>query len=415
MDDGAPDIHLKLPEGSIGGFDPATQNLQILFADSQLIVLEKRQREKKKRKATRPRIFADFHQMNMFDGLLLANATHANGTFLARLPDNVEKRIFVKNGDIVFANSNQDADRLGESLIRAGRITQQQLDSAAASISATNKLGKILIDRQLITPRELFEGVRRQVEEIVTGLVCESVGKFVFYEGIDPQADMVALRLETQQLLVHGLRQTPPWADVPLDTVEREVYLTLETNPATMGLNAEERKLVVLVGEGISFRHLQQSGELGWIHTYHHVHRLLLRGVLKVSHVPAEQQPKVESAKRKAIESAITNFVNTYENVVTILAKGADGQRLKKALDSFFQNLPGAAQLVFKDIRYDAPRLDEDRIFFNVENLDAEKRQSAVEFAIGELLNYLVFESHHLVNEDLARQILIAVQKSLRR
>ena len=180
MDDGAPDIHLKLPEGSIGGFDPATQNLQILFADSQLIVLEKRQREKKKRKATRPRIFADFHQMNMFDGLLLANATHANGTFLARLPDNVEKRIFVKNGDIVFANSNQDADRLGESLIRAGRITQQQLDSAAASISATNKLGKILIDRQLITPRELFEGVRRQVEEIVTCLVCESVGKFVF-------------------------------------------------------------------------------------------------------------------------------------------------------------------------------------------------------------------------------------------
>lgn len=408
------DIQIQLSAADIGGFDPHTQRLQILYSDPRLLVLEKRSAVEGEA-LTRPRMFADLRQMSVFDALLLAHTNHASGSLVVQLADKVTKRIYIKNGDVVFAESTVLDDRLGESLIRAGHITQAQLDDAAKAITPTHKLGKILVERHLISPKDLYQGVRRQVEEIVIGLVGQSHGRMAFYEGIDPRADVVALTLDTQHLLMDGLRRSAVWGSLSDTVPEREIYLTLDTNPRTVGLNADEQNLLAYVGEGISMRHLIELGGLGNLHTYHHVHRLLLRGVLCVRVMPPEQQPKVERARRKQVERALEQFALTVREICDALATQADPAALRMSLDSFYQSPPEIVRVVLKGVDFREGAIDSDRILQNLQELDSAERAESLDRACTELLHFLAFESHHLVNQDVARQVSALVHKFARR
>ena len=51
----------------------------------------------------------------------------------------VEKAVYLKDGQIVFASSNLIEDRLGEMLVRAGKITPQQLTTAGKILKETGK------------------------------------------------------------------------------------------------------------------------------------------------------------------------------------------------------------------------------------------------------------------------------------
>jgi hypothetical protein len=39
---------------------------------------------------------------------------------------NIVKKIYIKNGDMIFSASNQEEDRLGDVLLKEGRITLEQ-------------------------------------------------------------------------------------------------------------------------------------------------------------------------------------------------------------------------------------------------------------------------------------------------
>src|SRR4030042_3835297 len=103
-------------------------------------------------------IFLDLHRSEK-DGILEIR----NGS--------TSKRIYMKNGDMVFATSNKEEDRLGEVLLKAGRITADQYYQSVDIIKKTGKrLGAALVELGYIKPEALIQAVRHQVEEIVLSL-----------------------------------------------------------------------------------------------------------------------------------------------------------------------------------------------------------------------------------------------------
>ena len=128
-----------------------------------------------------------------------------------RFPDEVVKRIHVDRGDIVFASSSLVTDRLGESLLRAGKITRAQLEIAARALTPTSKLGKVLVEMGCLTPRGLYEAVRRQIEEIVESLFAFDRGRFVVTAGLPEGATRVRLSAPTRELILRAVgRHEPP-------------------------------------------------------------------------------------------------------------------------------------------------------------------------------------------------------------
>ena len=59
----------------------------------------------------------------------------------------VEKSVRVQEGRLVFAHSSSRDDRLGEVLLRQGRITLHQYVAAGRAISKGKRLGAILVEQ----------------------------------------------------------------------------------------------------------------------------------------------------------------------------------------------------------------------------------------------------------------------------
>src|SRR3990172_3798784 len=49
------------------------------------------------------------------------------------------KKIFLQDGDVLFASSNLNEDRLGEFLLRTGKITEAQFAAASETVIKTGK------------------------------------------------------------------------------------------------------------------------------------------------------------------------------------------------------------------------------------------------------------------------------------
>jgi Domain of unknown function (DUF4388) len=109
------------------------------------------------------------------------------------------------SGEVVFARSNRSIDRLGRSLVRAGVLSLEQLREAERAFDGSARFGKVLVERGFLTPRQLWDGLQGQVEEIVHSLFCEPDGVARFFEGHGAPDNVVRSNLSTQQLVREGL------------------------------------------------------------------------------------------------------------------------------------------------------------------------------------------------------------------
>ena len=120
----------------------------------------------------------------------------------------VKKSIYVKNGQIVFANSSSIQDRLGEILVQTGKITRKQLEHAMklySKHSGLKKLGAILVENGLITSQELFGGLKAQVKEIIYSLFLLSEGDYQFEDRIPP--DILQLKISFKDLITEIIQR----------------------------------------------------------------------------------------------------------------------------------------------------------------------------------------------------------------
>jgi len=149
---------------------------------------------------------ADVRAFALADLLQMLHASAKSG-FLYFETGNHAKAVYLNHGEVVFATSNQMVDRLGQTLLRAGTITAEQFREARDAFSPQTRFGKILVERGYIEPRQLWNGVRLQIEEIVRSLFSYGAGTVLFWEGEVRPDNVVRLALPTRRLVAEGLQQ----------------------------------------------------------------------------------------------------------------------------------------------------------------------------------------------------------------
>jgi len=80
------------------------------------------------------------------------------------------KSIFIQQGRVVYAASNNEDERLGESLVMRGKITARQFLEASKLIRPGRRLGGILVEMEALDPEDLVPSVELQVREILMEL-----------------------------------------------------------------------------------------------------------------------------------------------------------------------------------------------------------------------------------------------------
>ncbi len=118
-----------------------------------------------------------------------------------------KKSLFIKGGSVIFADSTDMEDRLGQVLVRGNRITEAKITSALEIQKKEGSedkrlLGAILVKEGFIKPLELVWAVKTQVEGIFCDCFLWNEGSFAFAEEDAPESwPVITLDLSMPELL----------------------------------------------------------------------------------------------------------------------------------------------------------------------------------------------------------------------
>jgi hypothetical protein len=122
----------------------------------------------------------------------------------------VAKGLYFVDGEIAFAASTVEEDRLGANLFRIGRITASEFRAAMHRCEEPGtRLGQALIEAGVLTPEELAAAVTGQVERIVFSVLRWTSGELRRDPMDRPIPADCELDLDTSRLLLLGMRQFP--------------------------------------------------------------------------------------------------------------------------------------------------------------------------------------------------------------
>ena len=122
------------------------------------------------------------------------------------------KSLFMQEGDVVFASSNDPDDRLGECLLRRGVITVEQYLESARRISPGHRQGEILVDMGALTPDDLVEGVSQQLYDIIFSLIPLTEGEYSLSLEEFSTEDLITLSVSLPVLLFRGMERAKRWS-----------------------------------------------------------------------------------------------------------------------------------------------------------------------------------------------------------
>ncbi len=98
----------------------------------------------------------------------------------------VRREVRLEAGAIVGAQSSSLDDRLGEVMVRRGRITQQQLDDASKLVRSGRRLGDALVELEIVAREEVELFFRAQLTEITSKILNEPPRKLEFRDEAAP-------------------------------------------------------------------------------------------------------------------------------------------------------------------------------------------------------------------------------------
>jgi hypothetical protein len=122
--------------------------------------------------------------------------------------DEVETIVFFDHGRPVFAASNEPRDRMGELLLREGKITASQYERCQTVVAESGRrMGEILVDFGYLKRRELLPAVRRHVEDIVYSLFGWERGTYAVGLDAQPSGERIRLSRHPAALILEGIRR----------------------------------------------------------------------------------------------------------------------------------------------------------------------------------------------------------------
>jgi hypothetical protein len=336
---------------------------------------------------------ADVQAFPLADILSMLHRAGKSG-FLAFVQGSHEKSVHLHRGEVVFASSNQQVDRLGECLFRAEIISLEQLREAEKRWTPTSRIGKVLVERSILTPRELWNGVKLQVEEIVRSLFAYTTGMVHFWEGDVQPDNVVRLSLPTRRLIAEGLQRRDELLKFLAALEDPRVHL--EALPELAGdLSGNARGFFEALSHGPQFKTACRHAGLDPLTGARTVQMLRLVGAVRVVRDPAAPSkgaPEVGLDGQEEVRASVQAHVKLLSELAAPLVAADGGEAVRARVESVLRDLARRYPKLMKDVALGpAGTLDPSELEWRALRLTGD-RQRIVHAALGELITYLEFE-----------------------
>jgi len=120
----------------------------------------------------------------------------------------------------VYSNYRGKKDLIGEILVKAHLITEEQLERVLRIQKESLKyLGEILVELQLVTKEDIVKVISTQIYETIYDLFWWEDGNFYFDLKLVERYKKIPFALSTEQVLLNILRMVDEWSEI-----EKKLY-----------------------------------------------------------------------------------------------------------------------------------------------------------------------------------------------
>jgi DnaJ domain/Domain of unknown function (DUF4388)/PilZ domain len=198
----------------------------------------------------------------------------------------IVKRLYIKNGDMVFAASNQNEDRLGDVLVREEVITREQYERSVEEMKRTRqRQGAALVRLGYLRPEELVVAVRYYVEEIIRSLFRLKTATFSFEESPLPTSEVITLKLSAANLIYSGVKKAIASGHLEAELPSVEFVPCFSSDPLDLfqdiNLDITGKKMISLVDGKTSLKDIITIARIDGFEILRTLYALMSVGVIE--------------------------------------------------------------------------------------------------------------------------------------
>ncbi|MEW6571815.1 MAG: DUF4388 domain-containing protein [Nitrospirota bacterium] len=256
------------------------------------------------------------------------------------------KRIYIKNGVMIYASSTYQEDKLEEILLRTGKISTDQYYQSIDMMKKTgNPQVKVLIELGYLKHDELLRAVKHQAEEIILSLFSWQDGTVKFIEG--PFADQVLpLKLSAASLIFRGIQKINNPDYIKSICPPPDIILYYSAEPMNLfqdiTLTESDSYVLSLIDSRLTVGEMLSVSQLGEIQTMKILCALVGvrmiepvgKGVLPdkgVDKIIKEPHAKTDPAFVEKVEDLFAKLESSDYYTILGIAKNASHDEIKKA------------------------------------------------------------------------------------
>lgn len=234
------------------------------------------------------------------DLLTFLNMGRLSAVLVLERPDQ-ETKLFLRDGQPVFASSTKDALRLGSLLVKLGKAQKSQVDSALQKARASGfRVGQALLSSGLVGEPDLQRLLKVQVSEVIFDIFEWREGVFSVFDRVEPPAAAVTLEMDLQNLIMEGVRRLDERGRIkevfPELDASVEAVTNLERIKHSVSLTPEEWQIFFLVDGRRTLREIcRLSGEADELSTLVVLSRLLAAKFIAIGVPSAPTTPNTSS------------------------------------------------------------------------------------------------------------------------
>ena len=220
---------------------------------------------------------------NLFHDLCVAKAT---GLLTVRDRD-ARKSIWLRDGRVLFASSSSREERLSQFLLRENVVSLENiLKALEICLSTKDRLGEVMVKRQLLTQEDVDRWVRTQIQEVIYSVFNWIEGRYRFEEG-KPCKESLTLDMSANAVVAEGIRRMRSWARAyeQIGGLNAE-YRTTRDMPVIikdLSMMAEEIHLLDMCDQPTTLGEMCQASPLGDLEVCHSVWWMYIVGALMKS------------------------------------------------------------------------------------------------------------------------------------
>jgi hypothetical protein len=323
-------------------------------------------------------------QLPLPDILQHLRLTNATGV-LSLVSGGARKALYLKGGRVVFASSNLPNDRLGEILIREGKITVEEYEASIKAITKGKRQGKVLVEMGALSPKDLWEGVQTQVREIVFSIFMWEEGQFHFEESTLPDKERITVDLDVTNLILEGVRRVDANGAVTGRYPEGALVPEAVSAPPAGLLEPYESHVVELIDGERSVLEICQDSEIGDNETLKVLYALISSGIVRIKGKKVRTLDQ-DFVPEDTLYSVMDSFNQKYSYVFRHMVREV-GPIAENVLEKYLAGLREARKDVFTGIKLQKDgSLDPALVERNLNKLPEDERRGRLVDALNELL-----------------------------